>query len=166
MCPSYCRIRIPLKEATERFARWFGLSEVGPLVATDSAKAMTLAVDENGNWRGPALFVSECSGWTLFNDLSGGLGWIPAAEWLRFAENDELVAAGYNDSMGTGELTVIKDSVVRREFRDDSHDPDSHVDEGVDREDRLESWVEVASFVDADPQAFSDQGWLWILRRA
>jgi hypothetical protein len=79
MNPSYCRIRLPMAVAVERFAAWNRLTTVGPLVPTDSGNAIRLAVDERGHWRGHAIFVSELGVWTLFQDFSGALGGVPGA---------------------------------------------------------------------------------------
>jgi hypothetical protein len=104
MNPSYCRIRIPQPAALERFAAWQRLPQVGPLVPADSVQAVRLACDERGRWRGNAVLVAEVRGWTLFSDLSGVLGGVPAERWREFAGADELVFAGYNDAIGYGEF--------------------------------------------------------------
>ncbi|CAN5710310.1 hypothetical protein BH09VER1_BH09VER1_44260 [soil metagenome] len=166
MNPSYCRIRTPLDDALERFAAWQGLPQVGPLVAASSSTAIDLACDERGNWRGQAVFVSEMPGWTLFQDLSGGLGYIPAEEWLKYSGTDELVFASYNDAISYGELVAISNGVILREFRQDRYSPDVNVNLGHlgDEHEPLRTWVEVASFMEADKLSFSNEGFLWIYR--
>src|SRR5262245_32546224 len=85
MNPSYCRVRVPQAAALERFAAWQHLPLVGPLVPADSVQAVGLACDDRGEWRGHAVLVSEVGGWTLFADLSGVLGGVPAERWREFA---------------------------------------------------------------------------------
>ena len=164
MNPSYCRIHAPQGDALERFAVWQRLPRVGPLVPATAREAVRLACDDRGRWRGNAVLVSEVAGWTLFEDLSGALGGIPVGKWLVFAGLDELVFAGYNDAIRYGELVVVRDGRVVREFLDDSGSPEGNVNAG--RTDMVgepfESWVDVAGFVDADQLAFSESGLLWV----
>ena len=118
MNPSYCRIRVPQAVALERFAAWQQLPQVGPLLPADSVQAVRLACDERGMWRGNAVLVSEVGAWTLFSDLSGVLGGVPAERWRAFAGSDELVFAGYNDANGYGEFVLVRGGRVVREFLD------------------------------------------------
>lgn len=166
MNPSYCRINIPKDEALRRFADWNQLSHVGPLVATNSMEAVRLACDERGMWRGHAIFVSELSGWTLFQDLSGCLGAIPAERWRDFAQTDDLVFAGYNDAVRYGELIVISGESVLREFVDsgDASQPEVNIGRLENETIPFKSWIDIATFVDEDRLAFSDSGWLWVYR--
>lgn len=164
MNPSYCRIRLPKDDALRRFAVWLKLPRIGPLVPTNPTHAVKLAVDERGGWRGNAIFVSEVRDWTLIDDLSGGLGGIPAEQWLKFAGQDELVFAGYNDSIPYAELVVINGGIVRREFLDNPPAPEANVNVGRtdDPREPFGSWVDVAAFVDDDELGFCDTGWLWV----
>jgi hypothetical protein len=164
MNPSYCRIRTQKDDALQRVAAWQGIPQIGPLVATSGTDAVGLACDDQGRWRGNAVLVSDVPGWTLFQDLSGGLSAIPASEWLRFAKVDQLVFAGYNDAIGYGELIAISDGVVLREFLEDSSSPDANVNRGQldDGHEPFKTWIEIASFVDDDELGFSDEGFLWI----
>jgi hypothetical protein len=165
MNPSYCRIRVPQATALERFAAWQQLPRVGPLVPADSVEAVGLACDDRGQWRGHAVLVSEVvGGWTLFQDLSGVLGAVPADRWREFAGSDELVAAGYNDAIGCGEFVLVRGGTVVREFVDDPDDPGANANAGAtDVEgEPFESWMDVARFVDADELGFSDAGLLWV----
>jgi hypothetical protein len=166
MNPSYCRIRVPKDDALRRFAVWIRLSQIGPLVPAEIGEAVRLACDERGQWRGNAVFVSELPGWTLFQDLSGALGGIPARKWLEFTGPDDLVFAGYNDAIRYGELSVVSGGSVVREFLDDADSPGANVSVGeLDSEfEPIRSWVDVAKFVDADELGFSDSGWLWVYR--
>lgn len=164
MNPSYCRIRLPKDEALFRFATWKRLSRVGPLVESDSMQAIELACDERGTWHGSAVFISSMGEWTLIQDLSGCLGGTPASEWLKFADGNELLFAGYNDAIGYGELVAVGGGKVLREFRNDKNAP--HEDINVGRIDSsnepFTSWVQIAGFVDDDDLGFSDAGWLWV----
>ena len=163
---SYCRIKIPQSAALERFAAWQHLSSVGPLVPTDSVKAVDLACDENGDWRGNAVFISEVGGWTLFSDLSGALSGVSPDRWLELAGSDELIFAGYNDAAGFAEFVLVRDGRILREFIDDPDEPDTNVNVGktdVDGE-PFESWEDVAVFVDGDELGYCDEGLLWVWR--
>jgi hypothetical protein len=164
MNPSYCRIRLPLKVAVERFAAWKELPEIGPQVSTTSGNAIELAVDEHGQWRGAAVFVSDLGEWTLFQDFSGALGAIPGSEWVEFAEGDELIMAGYNDSIPYAELVVVRDGKLVREFLDAPSSPEQNVNQGDwdSKYEPFETWIDVAGFVDDDELGFSEQGWLWV----
>jgi hypothetical protein len=165
MNPSYCRIRAPHADVLGRFAAWRRLPRVGPLVpATAGGEAIRLACDGRGMWRGNAVLVSEVEDWTLFQDLSGALGGIPASEWLEFAGPDELVFAGYNDAIGYGELVSIRGGCVVREFLNDPHSPETNANFGFTHMagEPFENWADVAYFVDADDVGFSESGLLWV----
>jgi hypothetical protein len=164
MNPSYCRINIPQDVALHRFAVWQHLPQVGPLEPADSGQAVRLACDERGMWRGNAVLVSEVGDWTLFEDLSGVLGGVPAQRWLEFAGSDDLVFAGYNDAIGYGEFVLVCGGRVIREFLDDRQDPKANTNIGSSEAEGepFESWIDVASFVDSDELGFSDAGLLWV----
>lgn len=166
MNPGYCRLRVPKDEALQRFAVWHQLSEIGPLVPTVIESATDLACNDNGAWRGNVVFVSEIAGWTLFQDLSGCLGGIPAESWLTFAGTDDLVVAAYNDAIPYGELVMISAGTVVREFLHDPTCPEDNINNGTSNSDfePLLTWVEVADFVDADDSGFCEAGWLWVYR--
>lgn len=164
MNPGYCRLSVPKDEALRRFAVWNQLSDIGPLVPTVIERATELACDETGAWRGNAVFVSELPGWTLFQDLSGALGSIPAESWLNFAGADDLVVAAYNDAIPYGELIMISAGAVVREFLHDPGLPEDNIDNGISTSnfEPLRTWLEVARFVDADDSGFCESGWLWV----
>lgn len=166
MNPSYCRIRVPQAAALERFAAWQHLPQVGPLVRASGIEAVRLACDERGMWRGNAVLVSAVRGWTLFEDLSGVLGDIPAARWREFAGSDELIFAGYNDAISYGEFVLIRDGRIVRELLDDSQDSEANVNVGISdvEGEPFESWSDVASFVDSDELGCSEAGLLWVWR--
>ena len=165
MNPSYFRIRTPLELATERLSSWWGVPLPNSFVETDSTAVVDLACDEAGNWRGGALFFYAKDDWTVFEDVTGGFGAIPAEDWLKFAKNDQFVWAGYNDSIPCGEIVVLKGGEVLREFIDYPDSPEENRDRGTlasEETKPIRSWIEVASFVDSDELAFSEKGLLWI----
>ena len=164
MNPSYCRIRLSQSVALERFAAWQRLTQIGPLVLADSVEAVDLACDEQGQWRGNAVLVSEVDGWTLFSDLSGVLSGTSAERWREFAGSDELVFAGYNDAVGYGEFVLVRGGEVVREFIDDPDEPETNVNRGASdvEGEPFESWTDVARFVDSDDLGFAESGLLWV----
>lgn len=97
MNPSYFRIRLNIEKAIERLCLWNDRS-YKEKIETEFSKAVDVSVDENGQWKGSCLYVYENEGWTVFEDLSGGYSFIDAEQWKRFAQSDDLVVAGYNDS--------------------------------------------------------------------
>ncbi|WP_435006056.1 hypothetical protein P12x_003730 [Tundrisphaera lichenicola] len=167
MNPSYCRLNVPLSDALKRFATWNHLAKVGPLIPATVSEAIRLACDDRGMWRGNAVLISEVAGWTLFEDLSGALGAIPANKWLVFAGMDEILYVGYNDAIPYAELVAIRDGRVIREFLDDPGSPEPHINTGaIESEyEPFECWSDVAGFVDADPLGFSEAGLLWVWDR-
>ena len=163
MNPSYARIRLPLADAMERFSKFVNSNELEPPREVSLSAAVTQSVDSNGNWLGGAKYVYHKDGWTVFEDLSGHLGACSANSWLDFAGDSEFVFAGYNDAISYGELIVIRDRSVLREFIHDAENPDENTDTGSCPDvGTLKTWIEVARFVDDDDLAFSDTGLLWI----
>lgn len=165
MNPSYFRMRTPLSDAMARFAAWFGAPELLAPTEVALSDVVPLSCDENAQWRGVALYVYSNDCWTTFEDVTGKLGSTPAATWLTFAKEDEFVFAGYNDAIGYGELTYLRDAAVIREYLYVEEDPDGNVDFGFLHDKPIEplnTWVEVARFVDDDGLAFSETGLLWI----
>ena len=165
MVETHFRIQIPLDEAKHRLSKWWGAIEPDEYIETNPSEAVALAITEDGQWRGGALYFYESNGWSVFVDLSGGFGGIPATKWLEFTNQDAFVFAGYNDSIPYGELIVIEGGVVKREFIDYPDEPEENKNEGQllsEKQHPIASWIEVASFVDDDPHAFSEKGWLWV----
>ena len=155
MNPSYVRIRLSRDEATSRFAAWMGCPEVTPAREVESTDAVEMSC-KHGRWIGAAIFIHECEGWTIFDDLSGSLSSLPSLEWARLAGREELVFAAYNSADRYGELVVIRDSMVVREFLSYPDAPESNANVGQlehERATRIESWVGVASFMDGDSLA-------------
>ena len=170
MNPSYLRIRLPLATAMSRFGAWIGLPELAPARHIKSSKAVDKACDASGNWRGVAVFVHESSGWTVFDDLTGFLASVSAPRWAELAAGDELVFAGYNDAVPYGQLIVVQNGIVVREFLEDLQDPGQNVNRArleFERDSPIDGWVAVASFVDQDELAdlAADDGLLWQFRR-
>ena len=162
MNPSYARIRLPLAEAIKRFSL-INPHELEPPTEVTLSNCVARSVDSSGHWRGGAKFVYEKDGWTVFEDLSGHLGGHSAESWLAFAGDNDFVFAGYNDAIGYGELIVIGDRKLIRHFLYDTDNPQCNVDNGsLPEVDTLKTWIEVASFVDDDPNIFSETGLLWI----
>ena len=52
---------------------------------------------------------------------------MPAKAWQEFAQQEDFVAAGYNDAILYGELVVITGGVVEKEFLDDWEMPEDIV---------------------------------------
>jgi len=171
MTPSYARIQLPLTEASVRFARWIGLSELEPPRRVRGLDAVSAAC-AGGKWRAPvALFVHEYSGWTVFDDLAGGLAHFSGTQWADFARNDELVFAGYNDSVPYGQLIVVRHGAVVREFLDDEQDPSNNVNRGqleFEASSPIQNWIAAASFVDGDDLSDPgvETGLIWLFGRA
>ena len=165
MNPSYFRIRAPLAEAMSRLSAWVNSPELEPPRDVALSEAVSLACDESGNWRGSALYLYHNDGWTIFEDLSGHFGSLPATTWKSFAQNDSFVFAGYNDAIGYGELTVIENGAILREFLFDSDNSDVNVNHGLlegNPVEPIETWIQAARFVDGDEIVFSEYGLLWI----
>ena len=169
MNPSYFRIRVTKPGAMARFSRWRSSPELESPKEVALSDAVKLACDESGRWRGSALYLYENSGWTIFEDLSGGCSAIPASTWLGFAESDDFVFAGYNDAIGYGELIVIQNGAIVREFLYDSDNPEENVNRGQLAGSAIEpmtTWIQAARYVDDDDLVFSEQGVLWLHGRA
>jgi hypothetical protein len=171
MCPSYLRIRLPLAAALRRFGAWIGLPELAPARQVTASRAVDEACGQSGNWSGVALFVHESNGWTIFDDLTGYLASVPAARWAELAADDELIFAGYNDSVPYGQLIAVRSGSVVREFLEDLQDPRQNVNRGrldFEHASPIDGWVAAASFVDDDDlaDAGADVGLLLLFRRA
>jgi hypothetical protein len=165
---AYVRIPAPLPRALERFAAWIALPELEPPRRCRSRDAFDVACigDE---WRGLAVFAHEANGWTVFDDFTGYLGTLPAERWIGLAGDDELVFAGYNDAIPYGQLIVVREGRVVREFLQDVQDPSHDVNRGrldLERAVPIDDWVDAARFVDSDELADlgADEGTLLLYR--
>ena len=166
MCPSYARIRLPLTEALARFAEWVGLPALGPPKELKWNEVVDAAC-QDGAWRSlVAVYVYQSGEWTVFADQTGHLASFSADQWRSFAGRNEFVFAGYNDTVPYGQLTVIQNGNIVREFLDDQQDPGQNVNRGrLDSEKKypIKDWITAASFVDEDPIVSEpDTGLLWM----
>ena len=166
MCPSYLRVRLPIAEAMHRFGQWIGMAQLSPPESIAWNKVIDVACC-NGDWRCKAvLFIYESAEWTVFDDQSGYLSTRTTDEWLALARHDELVFAGYNDSIPSGHLIAIQQRQIIREFLDDTANPQSQVNRGqldFDGANPIKDWMGAASFVDEDEiLRWPDFGLLWM----
>lgn len=166
MCPSYLRIRLPLAEALKRFSEWIPIPAFAPPQQTAWNKVNDVAC-KDGDWRCKVvLFIYESGEWTVFEDQSGYLSTFTSDNWLELAGREELVFAGYNDSIPSGHLIAIQQGQIVREFLDNTAIPHSPVNRGhldFEKENPINDWIGVVSFVD-DEEIFSspDYGLLWM----
>lgn len=168
MVSGYARLPLPLPIALRRFDEWLALPALQPPKHVRSRDSFDEAC-EDGLWRGVAVFVHEANGWTVFDDYTGYLGSLPATRWVSLAGNDELVFAAYNDAVPYGQLTVVQDGRVVREFLHDLEDPSHDVNHGrleLERAKLIDDWVDAAWFVDSDELAddAADEGTLLLYR--
>ncbi|MFO0999020.1 MAG: hypothetical protein U0936_01670 [Planctomycetaceae bacterium] len=159
-------MRLPLTEALQRFSDWIQLPVFGPPQKTAWNKVNDFACID-GDWRcNVVLFIYESGEWTVFEDQSGYLSTITSDKWLELARLDELVFAGYNDSIPCGRLFVIQQGQSIREFLDNTANVQHHVNRGqldFERENPIKDWIGAASFVDDDEIFRSpDYGLLWM----
>jgi hypothetical protein len=154
----YARLPLPLAAALERFGAWIGLSELEPPRHMRSRDSFDVACVGN-EWRGVAVFAHEANGWTVLDDYTGYLGTLPADRWVALAGGDELVFAAYNEAVPYGQLIVVQQGGVVREFLHDLDDPSHNVNHGrleLERSKLIDDWVDAAWFVDSDELA--DEG--------
>ena len=153
-----------------RFQSWLGLTELQAPTVLSASGSVDAACDQDGNWRGVTVFIHESDGWAVFHDLTGYLASFSAGQWLEFAKDDELVFAGYSDAVPYGQLIVISNGKIERNFLDDQQNPGENVDQGmldVENESPIETWIDVGSFVDDDELGYEpDAGHLWIFEKA
>lgn len=158
MNPSYFRIRLGKEEAVKRLAEWLG-KPCKEKCETDLAGCVAVCLDEKQEWKGICLYVYENEGWTVLEDMSGFLSDCPAEAWKEYAKEDEFIFAGYNDAIPYGEFVSIKSGVVLKEFCDFEGDVEKN--NGVEFQ-KIESWVDVAEFVDEDEMVYSETGEVFI----
>lgn len=160
MNPSYFRIKRNMEDAVKRLCIWNG-SSFKERIETDYSKAVDVSLNESGQWKGGCLYTYENDGWTVFEDLSGGYSFIDPEHWKKFAGTDELVFAGYNDAMLYAEMIVIENGSLTKYFVECADIPEENVNEG-DGVPGIDSWIDVASFVDSDDLIYSDTGVVFI----
>jgi hypothetical protein len=166
MNPSYLRIRRPLDDAIARYGAWIGTPEVVPRHEVAERDAIDLSL-EAGQWKGLAVYIFAAGPWTVFEELSGGLGARPAEDWIRLADGGDLVYAGYNDAIGYGELVRVDGGQLVRHFLQDEEDPGADVSVGTlpeEADQPIVHWADVAGWVDEEQEGFTgrERGWLWI----
>jgi hypothetical protein len=166
MNPSYARIRLPMAEALARFGEWIALPSLGPPKNLQWNEVVDVACMD-GVWRSVvAVFIYESGEWTVFDDQTGHLASFSAEQWRTFAGRNEFVLAGYNDAVPYGQLLVIRNGRVVREFLDDQQDPRQNVNRGkleFEKASPIKNWIAAASFVDGDDiVSHPDSGLLWM----
>lgn len=161
MNQSYFRIKLARDEALERLCVW-NKRPIREEIEVEYAKAVSVAVDENGLWKGACLYVYENAGWTVFEELSGYHSFVDAEDWKAFAGDDSLVVAGYDEALLSAEFVVIENGTVVKNFTEIEDTPEKNVNQGTGF-DEISSWVDVASFVDDDDLAYSGDGAVVIL---
>lgn len=159
---SYFRIKRPFDEALKRFYEWEE-GEPDEIINTSYSKAVDNSLDENGQWKGSCLYCYESKGWTVFEDLSGFLSGfsIPPEDWLKLAGKDSFVMAGENDAIPYGELVVIENGNVVKEFLNDLTDEDADVNNGSAYPE-IKGWMDVDGFIEKDDIVYSEKGTLLI----
>ncbi|HKP30462.1 MAG TPA: hypothetical protein VJU15_13705 [Gemmatimonadales bacterium] len=167
MVTSYLRLKGTRTDAMARYGRWLGAPEIEPARLVHDHESVDASL-HNDEWRGLAVYIYEAGNWTVFEEISGGLGDRSAESWLALADGGDLIYAGYNDASGYAELVCIAGGKLIRHFLDDQEDPAAGIDIGkLPHEDRnpLEDWTAVAEWVERNEDEFfpgSEQGWLWI----
>lgn len=156
MNPSYFRIKLNKEEALERLCTW-NEKKIKEKIETDFSNAVSVSLNEHGQWKGSCLYVYEKEGWTIFEDLFGGYSLIGAENWKIFAEDHSLVVAGYNDSIIYAELVVIENGIIQKNFVECDDAPEDNVNKGTEFK-NICNWIDVASFIDHDELVYSDNG--------
>jgi hypothetical protein len=170
MNPSYLRVRRPLEDAIARYGAWIDAPELVPPQEVAEDDAIDLALQDE-QWKGLAVYVFASGPWTVFEELSGGLGARPAEDWVRLADGGDLVYAGYNDAIGYGEFVRVDRGQLVRQFLQDEQDPSGDVNVGrlpEEAGDPLAHWADVAKWLDEAEEDFTgrERGLLWIHRTA
>ena len=149
-----------------RYGRWIGAPEIEPPRLVPERDMIDLALEDD-QWKGLAVFVYASGPWTVFEELSGGLGVRPAASWLELAQGGDLVYAGYNDTIPYAQVIVVEQGKLVRQFLQDEQDSSEDVDIGQlpeEAKQRFETWMDAMVWVEEDEDTLDrpDQGWLWI----
>ena len=102
------------------------------------------------------LGVNSCGEWTVFEELTGAYSFISVEKWHEFAENDELIVAGFNDDVTYGEFIVFRNGRLVKYF---SYDQLSDISFNAGVYDyKINYWTDVAGFIEDDKFYFSDKG--------
>jgi len=164
---SYIRMRCSAQDAMGRYGRWIGRPALGPPQLIAEGRRVDLALDEDQQWLGLAVFVYESEEWAIIEELSGGLGLEPAEKWLALAADGDLVYAAANDAVPYAQIIAIEQGRLVRNIIKDESDPSDDVDIGRLPEELrrpFKDWVDVMAWVEADEEKLvrPEQGWLWI----
>ena len=73
MNPSYLLVRRPLNDAIARYGAWIDLPELAPPQEVAEDDAFDLALEDD-QWKGLAVYIFASGPWTVFEEISGGLG--------------------------------------------------------------------------------------------
>lgn len=156
MNPSYFRINISMEKAIARLEKW--QKRIFEKKQAKSSDAVDFCLDDMGKWKkGACLFAYENDKWTVFEDLKGSYSDFEGEDWLLFAMNNSLIFAGYNDAVLYGRLVVIEDGKLVKDFFEDFDNSDFNHNDGTAYKE-IKSWTDVASFIEDDALAFSDEG--------
>ncbi len=160
MNPSYFRIKTSKEKAIQRFLDWMDEPVKEKYDKVCLSDCVKLCLDENEQWKGTCLYIYEKADWTIFEDVSGFLSTIPAQSWKYFACEDEFIFAGYNDAVPYGEFIAIKNGCILKEFL---QFPDERKTDDREYEIEMNSWIDVAFFVDEDELFFCEEGTVIII---
>lgn len=93
------------------------------------------------------VYLTEEENQILFEDMSEEVffGW-ETSEWIKVADNKELIYGYYDDDNCCAEFVHIKNGKCIREYRE--------YDDGIDTDEgnvpKFMSWIDVASYVDEE----------------
>ena len=154
MNPVYFRIRLPLEKAMERLILWSGIT-YSRCMESDFRND-DIFCDSEKHEKCYRLGVNSCGEWTVFEDLTGAYSFISVEKWHEFAENDELIVAGFNDDVTYGEFIVFRNGILIKYF---SYDELSDISFNAGVYDyKINYWTDVAGFIEDDKFYFSDKG--------
>jgi hypothetical protein len=162
MCPGFVKLKLPRKIATDRLRTWLGRREILAPTPVQPAELTSTATDSQGRWRGLVVAIREHEGWTIFEDLSGGLcalGHADASRWLGL--DGELVVAEYNDALPFAAMVMVEGRQLVLDFFDDPSRPELHrIASGGTG---IRTWVDVAALIDEDDAWVESPAQIWIL---
>lgn len=161
MNPSYFRIKLPREYALERLCKYMEGKTYSEKIESSSDKIVQVSVNDQGIWKGSVLYTYENNGWTIFEDISGSYFSIPANAWLNFAQNDDLIVAGYNDTDIYGEYIEIKGGKVIKEYLEIIDYPEENINSGS-CEHEINNLTDIVNFIDSDVLVFSETGTIYI----
>ena len=161
-----------MSEYTLRWKRPWRVTAVGlrrlnslPRLVRERDKIDLALKDED--WLGQVVFIYASGSWTIIEDVSGGLDMRTITDWLKLAENDELVYVSCNDAIAYAQLVVIENGQVRRHCLQSEDDPGANVNVGripEESEQPFADWIDVMRWIEDDEEKpeRTEQGWLWI----